>query len=76
MTSTIQDERPPTKEELDKILRNASLRGRAIISILAFSGIRPGSLGNYNGMDGIVLKDIEGLEITKRNKFQNFPSDA
>jgi len=64
MIPKIQDERSPTKKELDKILRNASLRGRAIISILAFSGVMTESLGNYNGMDGIVLKDIEGLEIT------------
>jgi len=75
LTPTIQDERPPTKEELDKILRNASLRGRAIISILAFSGIRPESLGNYNGTDGIVLKDIEGLEITDQGiNFKIFPA--
>ncbi|MGC8619097.1 MAG: site-specific integrase, partial [Thermoplasmata archaeon] len=60
LTPTIQDERPPTREELEKIIRNASLRGRAIIGILAFSGIRPESLGNYKGTDGIVLKDIEG----------------
>jgi integrase len=66
LSPTIQDKRPLTKEELDKILRNASLRRRAIISILAFSGIRPESLGNYNGMDEIVSKDIEGLEITNQ----------
>jgi integrase len=64
LNPTIQDERPPTKEELDKILRNASLRGRTIIGIMAFSGVRPESPGNYKGTDGIVLKDIEGLEIT------------
>ncbi|PMP82654.1 MAG: site-specific integrase, partial [Caldisericum exile] len=75
LTPTIQDERPPTKEELDKILRNASLRGRAIIGILAFSGIRPESLGNYKGTDGIVLKDIEGLEITDQGiNFKIFPA--
>jgi hypothetical protein len=75
LTPTIQDERPPTKEELDKILRNATLRGRVIIGIMAFSGIRPESLGNYNGTDGIVLKDIEGLEITDHGiNFKIFPA--
>ena len=75
LTPTIQDERPPTREELEKIIRNASLRGRAIIGILAFSGIRPESLGNYKGTDGIVLKDIEGLEITDQGiNFKIFPA--
>ncbi|MEM4071311.1 MAG: hypothetical protein QXO58_04695 [Thermoplasmata archaeon] len=34
---TIMNERVPTKEELSKIFRNASARGRVAISMLAFS---------------------------------------
>lgn len=60
---TLEDERPPSKEEIDSMLRNATVRGRAIISLLAFSGLRPESLGNYDGSDALRLKDIEGLKI-------------
>lgn len=62
--STLSSESPPRKEELAKILRLASTRGRAIIALLAFSGLRPESLGNYKGTDAIRLGDVDGLVIT------------
>jgi len=33
----------------------ASLRGRVSIALMASSGLRPESLGNYDGSDGIRL---------------------
>ena len=39
--NTVSSESPPRKEELAKILRLASTRGKAIIALLAFSGLRP-----------------------------------
>jgi len=62
-TPRIADERVPNKEELDRILRMASLRGRVSIALMAFSGLRPESLGNYDGSDGIRLGDFVEAEI-------------
>ncbi len=63
ISPTLVDERPPMKEEIDAMIRSATVRGRAIISLLAFSGLRPESLGNYDGSDALRIKDIEGLKI-------------
>jgi len=69
------DERPPSKDEVDAMLRNATVRGRAIISLLAFSGLRPESLGNYDGSDAIRLKDIEGLKVSSGGvEFSKLPA--
>jgi hypothetical protein len=40
-TPRIADERVPNKEELDRILRMATPRGRVSIALMAFSGLRP-----------------------------------
>jgi len=72
---TLVDERPPSKDEVDAMLRNATVRGRAIISLLAFSGLRPESLGNYDGSDAIRLKDIEGLKVSSDGvEFSKLPA--
>ena len=75
ISPTLVDERPPLKSEIDAILRSASIRGRAIISLLAFSGLRPESLGNYDGSDALRIKDIEGVKISSDGvEFSVFPS--
>ena len=42
---------------------------------MAFSGLRPESIGNYKGNDGIKLKDLSGLDISDPHniKFKEFP---
>ena len=62
---TITNERVPTKEELGRILRMATPRGRVAISLMAYSGLRPESLGNYEGTDGLRLGDLTDLYIEK-----------
>lgn len=74
-TPTIADERVPTKEELARILRKASSRGRVSVSLIAFSGLRPESLGNYDGSDGIRLNDFEGIKLTEDSiEFDKVPA--
>ena len=69
------DERPPLKDEIDAMLRSASVRGRAIISLLAFSGLRPETLGNYDASDALRIKDIEGIKIGNEGvEFSVFPA--
>jgi len=62
-TPRIAGERVPSKEELDRILRMATPRGRVSIALMAFSGLRPQTLGNYDGSDGIRLGDFPEAEI-------------
>ncbi len=56
-------ERIPTKEELSRILRIATLRERVAISLMAFSGFRPEVLGNIDGSEGLTIGDISNLSI-------------
>ena len=58
-----ENERIPTKEELSKILRIATLRERVSISLMAFSGFRPEVLGNIDGTEGLTVGDILDLKI-------------
>ncbi|MDG7006976.1 MAG: site-specific integrase [Nitrososphaerota archaeon] len=74
-TPTIADERVPSKDELSRILRMASPRGRVSIAMIAFSGLRPESLGDYLGTDGIRLEDFREAKISSgRIEFEKVPS--
>ncbi len=68
----IQDEQVPTKEQLQSILNVSSPRTRASISLMAFSGIRPQVMGNYNATDGLKLADLNDLVIADNGKTVSF----
>lgn len=61
----LAEERVPTREELSKIIRMATPRGRVAIAMMAFGGLRPESLGDYRGTDGVRLGDFSELRIYK-----------
>ncbi len=61
---TIENERVPTKDELSRILGKATKRARVSIGLMAFSGLRPESLGNHDGSDGIRLRDFKDAELS------------
>ncbi|MDG7007374.1 MAG: site-specific integrase, partial [Nitrososphaerota archaeon] len=74
-TPTIANERVPSKEELAKILRMASRRCRVSIALMAFSGLRPESLGNFTGTDGLRLGDFREAKVTSNGiTFGKVPS--
>ena len=74
-TPTIANERVPSKEELAKILRMGSRRCRVSIALMALSGLRPESLGNFVGTDGIRLGDIREAKVASdRMTFGKMPS--
>jgi len=62
-TPTLASEKVPSKEDLEKIIRMATPRARASIALMAFSGLRPESLGNYAGTDGLKVGDFVEAEI-------------
>jgi site-specific recombinase XerC len=74
-TPTIASERVPSKEELERIIRMATPRGRVSIALMAFSGIRPESLGNYDGTDGLRLGDFVEAEVKRDGiEFSKIPT--
>jgi integrase len=73
-TPTIVNERVPSKEELARILRKATSRGRVAIAIMAFSGLRPESLGDYEGTDGLRLGDLKELKLSDEIQFEKIPA--
>ena len=74
-TPTIINERIPNKEELDRIIRMGTPRARVSIVLMAFSGLRPESLGNYEGTDGIRLGDFLEAKITEKGiEFPKIPT--
>lgn len=60
----------PDKDQLSSILRKASLRERTAISLMGFSGLRPESLGNDGGNDGLKLSDIPDLSLENGVEFK------
>ena len=65
----------PSKEELSRILRMATLRERVSISLMAFSGLRPEVLGNIDGAEGLTVGDIIDLNIANgKVEFASIPA--
>jgi len=73
-TPTIANERVPSKEELARIMRKATSRGRVAIAIMAFAGLRPESLGDYEGTDGLRLGDLKDLHLSDEIQFEKVPA--
>jgi integrase len=74
-TPTLEGERIPTKAELHGALAVASERGKVILALCAFSGLRPEVLGNKHGTDGLRLGDLPDLEVREgRASFNRFPA--
>ena len=70
--TSIANERPPTPEELGRVLQRLSLRGRTVALLMAHSGVRPQVLGSYQGERGLVLGDLPDLDL-KSLSFRELP---
>jgi len=74
-TPTIEDEQIPSREELSRILRASSSRVRVAEVLIAFADLRPHSLGNHDGSDGLTVGDLPELEIENGNVvFEKVPT--
>jgi hypothetical protein len=62
-TPTIEDEQVPSQEELARVLRASTPRVRAAVALMAYAGLRPQSIGNHDGSDGLRIKDLPELKI-------------
>jgi hypothetical protein len=74
-TPTLRNERVPTPEELERILLSASKQSRVAVVLIAHGGLRPESLGDYRGQDGLTLGDFPELRFTSDCvKFEAIPT--
>ena len=62
-TPTLRDERVPTQDELRRILLSADKKARVACVLVAHSGLRLMTLGNYTGTDGLRIKDFPEMRI-------------
>jgi hypothetical protein len=62
-TPTLKNERVPTKPELKGILLAGDEKARAACILVAHAGLRPETLGNYRGNDGLKMGDLPELTI-------------
>ena len=71
-TPTLKNEKTPEPHELHSVWRFCDERQAAAISIIAFTGFRPGVLGNYCGHDGLRLQDFAELRVDNEQKKVTF----
>lgn len=62
-TPTLDNERPPTQEELRRVLMVANSRDACVLVLIAHAGLRPESIGNYRGDDGLRVRDFPEMAI-------------
>ena len=62
-TPTLKDERIPTLQELKRIFLSGDSKARTACVIVAHSGMRLQTLGNYQGDDGLRIGDFPELKI-------------
>ncbi len=74
-TPKIQDECVPSQQELAKLLRSSSSRIRVAISLMAFADLRPESIGNFDGSDGLRLSDLPEVVVESKGvSFRKIPT--
>ncbi|MEM3393212.1 MAG: site-specific integrase [Candidatus Bathyarchaeia archaeon] len=62
-TPSLKDERVPTKDELRRIFFSGDKKARVACVLIAHSGLRIETLGNYSGDDGLRIKDFPEIEV-------------
>ncbi|MBA7496334.1 hypothetical protein ES702_06933 [subsurface metagenome] len=62
-TPSLRDERVPTRDELRKIFLSGDKKARVACVLVAHSGLRIMSLGNYEGKDGLRIKDLPEMRV-------------
>jgi hypothetical protein len=60
---TLKDERVPTPQELKSIFLSGDKKTRVACALLAHSGLRIQTLGNYTGDDGLVVGDFPEMKV-------------
>jgi hypothetical protein len=62
-TPSLRDERVPTQDELRRIFLSADKKARVACVLVAHSGLRLMTLGNYTGTDGLRVRDFPEMRV-------------
>lgn len=74
-TPSLKEERVPTKDELRRIFLSASKQARVASVLLAHAGLRPESIGDYRGQDGLRIRDLPELKVNGNEvTFETIPA--
>ena len=74
-TPTLRDERVPTKGELRRILLAGGEKARTASVLVAHSGLRIETLGNYSGKDGLRIRDLPEMAVKGDSvEFEHIPT--
>jgi hypothetical protein len=57
------EELVPRPEEVQSLFDHSPLRVKVAISLMGFGGLRPATIGNAEGTDGLKLGDLPELEV-------------
>ena len=72
---TLKDEKVPSQAELKKIFFSTDLKGRTASVLVAHSGLRLETVGNYLGNDGLRIRDLPELKIEGESvEFEQIPT--
>ncbi len=63
----VQREKCPGVDQVERLLLHADLKTRAMISLIAFSGVRLETIGNADGTDGLRIGDLPELIVEGKN---------
>jgi len=53
----------PRPEDVQTLMDHAPLRVKVAVSLMAFAGLRPGTMGDSRGLDGLKVKDLPEMEV-------------
>ena len=62
---SLKDEKVPSQAELKKIFLSTDPKGRTASVLIAHSGLRLETIGNYLGDDGLRIRDLPELKVVE-----------
>jgi hypothetical protein len=71
LTKVVQ-EQSPTPDQFRKVLNAADLKQKVESTLAGLSGLRPESIGDHLGEDGLQIRDFPELEIGEETKTVSF----
>lgn len=69
-----QEEEVPRPEDIMKLINYAPLREKVAIALMAYAGVRPEVIGNFDGSDGLRLGDLPELSLYPEPRFITTPA--
>jgi len=74
-TPSLRDERVPTQDELKKIFLSGDKKTRTASVLVAHTGVRIKTIGNYRGDDGLRVRDLPEMRVEgKTVEFEAVPT--